>query len=103
MTLQNSMRILSFTLSNTFLLLYHAAHYCSTPNSAPTSAELNQCTAVWGSIIIHHATLLSLSLLSTLSHAIVIYSPGKQKEITYSAPIEEIELKFWGKAQKALT
>ena len=49
-----------------------------------------------GSIIIHHATLLSLSLLSTLSHAIVIYSPGQQKEMIYLAPIEDIELKFSG-------
>ena len=39
---------------------------------------------------------LSLSLLSTLSHAIVIYSPGQQKEMIYSAPIRDIELKFWG-------
>ena len=34
----------------------------------PSSAELSQCTSVWGSIIIHHptTTTLSLSLLSLL-------------------------------------
>ena len=48
---------------------------CSAPNSAPTSAELSQYTAVRGNIIIHIPTLLySLSLsLSTL-----LLLPGKR-------------------------
>ena len=40
---------------------------CSAPNSAPTSSELSQCTAVWGSIIIHHPTT-TLSTLLRDSH-----------------------------------
>ena len=39
--------------------------YCSTPNLAPTSAELSQCTAVRGSIIIHHPTTLYHSTTTT--------------------------------------
>ena len=52
-----------------------------------------KCPAVWGSIIIHHPTT---TLLSTLLLAIAIYSPDQQKKINYSAPIRDIELKFWG-------
>ena len=33
-----------------------------------------------------HSTLL----------VIAIYSPGQQKKFNYSAPIRDIELKFWG-------
>ena len=78
---------------------------CSTPNLAQTSTELSQCKGVRGSIIIHHpttttttTTFYSTLLYSTLlySPAIAIYSLGQQKEINYSAPIRDIELKFWG-------
>ena len=50
---------------------------------------------LFGGTLYYTMVLYSLSLLSTLSHAIVIYSPGQQKEMIYSAPIEDIELKFW--------
>ena len=74
---------------------------CSAPNLTPTSAELQQWTTVRGSIIIHIPTLSTTTL--SLLYAIAIYSPGQQKKFNYSAPIRDIELKFWGYAQIALT
>ena len=53
---------------------------CSTPNLSPTPVELCQWTAFWGSIIIHNPTL-------SITRAIAIYSPGKQKKINYLASI----------------
>ena len=72
--------------------LYSVMHvYCSAPNLSPTPTELWQWTAVRGSIIIHIPTTLY-----SLLYAIAIYSPGQQKKFNYSAPIRDIELKFWG-------
>ena len=71
--------------------------YCSAPNLAQTPAELCQMSSCSGEHYNPSPYYYSLlySTLPTLL-AIAIYSPGQQKKFNYSAPIRDIELKFWG-------
>ena len=69
-----------------FIMSSKQIHNCSTPNSAPTSADLSQCTAVWGSIIIHHCTLLYS--LSTLLSLLVLqpFTPKANRKKWFTRP-----------------
>ena len=68
----------------------HIHIHCRTPN------QLHSTSGLVVGIIIISPTLLYSLLLLLLLRAIAIYSPGQQKKIDYSAPIRDIELKFWG-------
>ena len=74
-----------------FIMSSKQIHNCSTPNSAPTSADLSQCTAVRGSIIIHHCTLLHS--LSTLLSLLVLqpFTPKANRKKWFTRPHK----RFW--------
>ena len=70
--------------------------YCRTPNFC-----YSNCKFVVGIIIVSPTTTL-YSLLYYYSPNVQFWT-DQQKKFNYSAPIRDIELKFWGYAQLALT
>merc|ERR1712081_60412 len=60
--------------------------YCSTPSKIKLSCL--------GELYYHK--ILPLLLPAVILLKLAIYSQGQQKKFNYSAPIRDIELKFWG-------
>ena len=73
--------------------------YTNVQNFSTPSKEKLSCLGehYYHKILLRYGTVLLLLL------KLAIYSQGQQKKINYSAPIRDIDLKFWEYAQIALT